>query len=71
MTEVAADPALAARLAGLVTLAEFEPLARLAMEPGAYDYVAGGAGTRSPWPRTSLPGDATGSAHVSSSMCRR
>ena len=43
MTEVEADPALAERLAGLVTLAEFEPLARLAMDPGAYDYVAGGS----------------------------
>ena len=29
-------------LAGIVSLADFEPLARLAMEPGAYDYVAGG-----------------------------
>ena len=43
MTDVAADPALAERLAGLVTLADFEPLARLAMDPGAYDYVAGGS----------------------------
>ena len=31
------------RLAGIVSLAEFEPLARLAMEPAAFDYVAGGA----------------------------
>jgi isopentenyl diphosphate isomerase/L-lactate dehydrogenase-like FMN-dependent dehydrogenase len=34
---------LARRLAGVVSLADFEPLARLAMEPGAFDYVAGGA----------------------------
>lgn len=31
------------RLAGVVSLAEFEPLARLAMEPAAFDYVAGGS----------------------------
>jgi 4-hydroxymandelate oxidase len=31
------------RMAGIVTLADFEPLARLAMDPGAFDYVAGGA----------------------------
>ena len=30
-------------MAGIVSLAEFEPLARLAMEPGAFEYVAGGA----------------------------
>ena len=36
------DPALVERLAGIVTLADFEPLARLVMEPAAYDYVAGG-----------------------------
>jgi 4-hydroxymandelate oxidase len=34
---------LDSRLAGIVSLAEFEPLARLAMEPAAFDYVAGGA----------------------------
>ena len=34
---------LARRLAGVVSLADFEPLARLAMEPAAFDYVAGGA----------------------------
>ena len=37
MTEVAPD------LSGVHRLADFEPLARLAMEPGAFDYVAGGA----------------------------
>lgn len=31
------------RLAGVVSLADFEPLARLMMDPGAFDYVAGGA----------------------------
>jgi isopentenyl diphosphate isomerase/L-lactate dehydrogenase-like FMN-dependent dehydrogenase len=31
------------RLATVVALADFEPLARLAMEPGAFDYVAGGS----------------------------
>jgi 4-hydroxymandelate oxidase len=31
------------RLAGVVSLADFEPLARLVMEPAAFDYVAGGA----------------------------
>jgi 4-hydroxymandelate oxidase len=41
MTDVA-DPALAGRLADIVSLADFEPLARAAMDPGAYDYVAGG-----------------------------
>lgn len=30
-------------LAGMVSLADFEPMARLAMEPAAFDYVAGGA----------------------------
>ena len=34
---------LPAHLAGVVSLADFEPIARLAMEPGAFDYVAGGA----------------------------
>jgi 4-hydroxymandelate oxidase len=34
---------LPAHLAGVVSLADFEPLARLAMEPPAFDYVAGGA----------------------------
>ena len=34
---------LAARLARVVALADFEPLARLAMDPPAFDYVAGGA----------------------------
>ena len=37
-----ADPALAERLAGIVSLADFEPLARAAMDPAAFDYVAGG-----------------------------
>jgi 4-hydroxymandelate oxidase len=31
------------RLADIVTLADFEPLARQSMEAGAFDYVAGGA----------------------------
>ena len=31
------------RLAEVVRIADFEPLARAAMEPGAYDYVASGA----------------------------
>ena len=31
------------RIAGIVTLADFEPLARLAMDPNAFDYVAGGS----------------------------
>jgi 4-hydroxymandelate oxidase len=31
------------RLADVVTLADFEPLARLVMEPAAFDYVAGGS----------------------------
>lgn len=34
---------LPSHLAGVVSLADFEPLARLAMEPSAFDYVAGGA----------------------------
>jgi 4-hydroxymandelate oxidase len=34
---------LPAHLAGVVSLADFEPIARLAMEPGAFEYVAGGA----------------------------
>jgi 4-hydroxymandelate oxidase len=34
---------LGARLARVVSLADFEPLARLVMEPAAFDYVAGGA----------------------------
>ena len=33
-----------ADLARIVALDEFETFARLAMEPGAFDYVAGGAG---------------------------
>ncbi len=33
----------AARLADIVRLADFEPLARLVMDPTAYDYIAGGA----------------------------
>ncbi len=37
------DPALAERLARIVTLADFEPLARAAMDPAAFDYVAGGS----------------------------
>jgi isopentenyl diphosphate isomerase/L-lactate dehydrogenase-like FMN-dependent dehydrogenase len=31
------------RMASMVSLADFEPLARLAMDPAAFDYVAGGA----------------------------
>ena len=34
---------VASRLAGVVTLADFEPLARAAMDPAAFDYVAGGS----------------------------
>jgi 4-hydroxymandelate oxidase len=34
---------LGARLARVVSLADLEPLARLAMDPAAFDYVAGGA----------------------------
>ncbi len=34
---------LPAHLAGVVSVADFEPLARLAMEPAAFDYVAGGS----------------------------
>ncbi|HUP54340.1 MAG TPA: alpha-hydroxy acid oxidase [Methylomirabilota bacterium] len=34
---------LGRRLAAIVSLADFEPLARQSMEPGAFDYVAGGA----------------------------
>ena len=34
---------LPAHLAGVVSLADFEPMARLAMDPSAFDYVAGGA----------------------------
>src|SRR5687768_17510161 len=30
-------------MASIVSLADFEPLARLTMEPGAFGYVAGGA----------------------------
>jgi 4-hydroxymandelate oxidase len=37
------DPTLAARLARIANLADFEPLARAAMDPAAFDYVAGGA----------------------------
>ncbi len=37
----AADPSVAG--SGIVRLADFEPLARAAMEPAAFDYVAGGA----------------------------
>ena len=33
---------LSARLARVISLADFEPLARLAMDPPAFDYVAGG-----------------------------
>ena len=43
MTDVAPD------LREIHRLADFEPLARLVMEPGAYDYVAGGA-----WDEVSL-----------------
>lgn len=35
---------LGRRLEGIVSLADFEPLARLSMEPAAFDYVAGGSG---------------------------
>ncbi len=35
---------LGRRLEGVVSLADFEPFARLAMEPAAFDYVAGGSG---------------------------
>jgi len=34
---------LGTRLARVVSLADFEPLARLVMDPAAFDYVAGGA----------------------------
>lgn len=34
---------LEGRLAGIPALADFEPLARQMMDPGAFDYVAGGA----------------------------
>ena len=34
---------LSRRLASIVSLADFEPLARLAMEPAAFEYVAGGS----------------------------
>jgi 4-hydroxymandelate oxidase len=34
---------VAERLARIVTLADFEPLARAVMEPSAFDYVAGGS----------------------------
>ena len=48
ITEIAPDPDdLAGRLAGVVNLAEFEELARAAMDPAAFDYVAGGPGTNS------------------------
>jgi 4-hydroxymandelate oxidase len=40
---------LGQRLAGVVSLADFESLARLAMEPAAFDYVAGGS-----WDEVSL-----------------
>jgi 4-hydroxymandelate oxidase len=40
---------LAGRLARIVTLADFEPLARAVMEPSAFDYVAGGS-----WDEVSL-----------------
>jgi 4-hydroxymandelate oxidase len=43
MTDLAADDAPAERLARIVSLADFEPLARAAMDPAAFDYVAGGA----------------------------
>ena len=39
----------AGRLARIVTLADFEPLARAVMEPSAFDYVAGGS-----WDEVSL-----------------
>jgi isopentenyl diphosphate isomerase/L-lactate dehydrogenase-like FMN-dependent dehydrogenase len=34
---------LGRRVAGIVSLADFEPLARQSMDPAAFDYVAGGA----------------------------
>lgn len=37
------DPSIAAVLAGLLNLDEFEPLARARMTPSAFGYVAGGA----------------------------
>jgi len=40
---------VAARLARIVNLADFEPLARAVMEPSAFDYVAGGS-----WDEVSL-----------------
>jgi 4-hydroxymandelate oxidase len=43
MTEGHEQDDAAARLAGLVSLADFEPLARPVMGPAAFDYVAGGA----------------------------
>ena len=43
MTGVETAPDLAARMAGIVSLADFEPLARAVMDPAGYDYVAGGA----------------------------
>ena len=33
----------ARRLAGIIALADFEPLARAVMEPSAFGYVAGGS----------------------------
>jgi 4-hydroxymandelate oxidase len=46
-------------LSKVVSLADFEPLARRAMEPGAFDYVAGGA-----WDERSL-------GEAESAWCRR
>ena len=43
MTDAGDPDELAGRLARIVTLADFEPLARAVMEPSAFDYVAGGS----------------------------
>ncbi len=49
MTDATEPDQVAARLARVVNLADFEPLARALMDPGAFDYVAGGA-----WDEVSL-----------------
>ena len=49
MTDARDPDEVAERLAGIVTLADFEPLARAVMEPSAFDYVAGGS-----WDEVSL-----------------
>ncbi len=57
----AVDPSVARSLAGIVSLPELEPLARLVMAPGAFDYIAGGswdelslAANESAWRRRTL-----------------